>query len=61
MSANTIMRRIEVAVEKKQLENIRNLYSKKPTNICPKCKRKSLFITNKKGELYCVRCDKRIK
>lgn len=25
--------------------------------ICPKCHKKSLFMTNSKKEVYCIRCN----
>lgn len=45
---------------KKENENIKKTYGKKPKQICPKCKRKTLFYTNKKGETFCIRCDEQL-
>lgn len=43
--------------EKQKLKEIRNTYNKKPKEICPKCHEKSLFMTNSKNEVYCIRCN----
>lgn len=53
----SLERKINRKREMDELLNIRNLYHKKPKSKCPKCKRKSLFITNNKGEIFCIRCD----
>lgn len=44
--------------EKEKLKEIHQTYNKKPREICPKCHKKSLFMTNSKNEVYCIRCDK---
>lgn len=49
--------KIERQREKDELVNIHTMYHKKPKNKCPKCKRKSLFMMNDKGEIFCIRCD----
>lgn len=46
--------------EKQKLKNIHKTYGKKPKGKCPKCKRYSLFFTNEKGEIFCVRCDEMV-
>jgi hypothetical protein len=53
----SLARKIERKREIDELLNIRNLYHKKPKNKCPKFKRKSLFLTNDKGDIFCIRCD----
>lgn len=53
-------RKIIVEKEKKKLKNIQKTYGKKPKIKCPKCNKKSLFITNNKGEIFCIRCDKKV-
>lgn len=53
-------RKIIVEKEKKELKNIQKTYGKKPKTKCPKCNKKSLFITNNKGEIFCIRCDKKV-
>lgn len=54
-------RKLQRAKEKKELENIKKVYGKKPKEICPKCKKHSLFYTNKDGDMFCVRCDEIVK
>lgn len=46
---------------KKEENEFRSVYNKKPKEKCPKCKRKSLFYKNKDDELYCIRCNEKIK
>ena len=58
---STMLRKFKRKEEKDKQINIRNTYGKKPKEICPKCKRKTLFMTNKNGEVYCIRCDNRVK
>ena len=58
---SSMLRRIKRAEEKKKLNEIRYTYGKKPKGICPKCKKHSLFMTNSKNEVYCIRCDECIK
>lgn len=53
----SLARKFERQREKDELVNIRTMYHKKPKTMCPKCKRKSLFMTNDKGEIFCIRCD----
>ena len=43
--------------EKDKLKEIHNTYNRKPKDICPKCHKKSLFMTNSKKEVYCIRCN----
>lgn len=43
--------------EKDKLKEIHKAYSRKPKEICPKCHKKSLFMTNSKNEVYCIRCN----
>lgn len=40
-----------------KLKEIHNTYNRKPKEICPKCHKKSLFMTNSKNEVYCIRCN----
>ena len=58
---SNILRKFKRKEEKDKQINIRNTYGKKPKEICPRCKRKTLFMTNKDGEVYCIRCDNRVK
>lgn len=58
---SNMLRKFKRKEEKDKQINIRNTYGKKPKEICPKCKRKTLFMTNKDGEVYCIRCDNRVK
>ena len=44
--------------EKNKLKEIHDTYKRKPKEICPKCHQKSLFMTNSKKEVYCIRCNK---
>ena len=43
--------------EKDKLKEIHKTYDRKPKEICPKCHKKSLFMTNSKNEVYCIRCN----
>lgn len=56
-----MLRKIKRNKEKRELEDIRNTYGKKPKGICPICKRHSLFMTNKNKEVFCIRCDNMIR
>ena len=58
---SSMLRQIKRAEEKKKLNEIRYTYGKKPKEICPKCKKHSLFMTNSKNEVYCIRCNECIK
>ena len=58
---SNMLRKFKRKEEKDKQVNIRNTYGKKPKEICPRCKRKTLFMTNKDGEVYCIRCDNRVK
>lgn len=55
-----LLRKVVRNKEKEKIEEIKKIYGKKPKAKCPICKRKSLFITNDKGELFCIRCDSKI-
>ncbi len=57
----SLARKIKRNAEKEELKRLRNLYGQKLIEKCPVCKRKTLFMKNKNKELYCVRCDKRVK
>ncbi len=46
---------------KKENDNIKQTYNKKPKEKCPLCGKKTLFYKNKDNEVYCIRCDKMIK
>lgn len=54
-------RKLERKNEKKEQLNIKNTYGKKPKGICPRCHKHSIFMTNKENEVYCIRCNNRIK
>lgn len=56
-----LKRKVERNQELQKLKEIRKTYNKKPKGICPRCKKHSLFMTNKDGETYCIRCDKCVK
>ena len=43
--------------EKNKLKEIHNTYNRKPKEICPKCHKKSLFMTNSKNEVHYKRCN----
>ena len=58
---SNMLRKLKRKEEKDKQINIKNTYGKKPKEICPRCKRKTLFMTNKDGEVYCIRCDNRVK
>lgn len=58
---SSMLRQIKRAEEKKKLNEIRYTYGKKPKGTCPKCKKHSLFMTNSKNEVYCIRCNECIK
>ena len=58
---SNMLRKFKRKEEKVKQINIKNTYGKKPKEICPRCKRKTLFMTNKDGEVYCIRCDNRVK
>ena len=58
---SSMLRQIKRAEEKKKLNEIRYTYGKKPKEICPKCKKHSLFMTNSKNEVYCICCNECIK
>lgn len=58
---SSMLRQIKRAEEKKKLNEIRYTYGKKPKEICPKCKKHSLFMTNSKNEVYCIRCNECVK
>lgn len=55
-----VERKMQRQEEKQKLKNIHKTYGKKPKGKCPKCKRYSLFFTNEKGEIFCVRCDEMV-
>lgn len=55
------LRKIKRNEEKEKMKEIKSTYGKKPKGICPNCKKHSLFMTNKENEVFCIRCDKRIK
>lgn len=56
----SLSRLIDRNKEKEELENIRKVYGKKPKYKCPKCHKKTLFMTNKEKEVFCIRCDRLI-
>ena len=58
---SNMLRKFKRKEEKDKQINIRNTYGKKPKGLCPTCRRKTLFMTNKDGEVYCIRCDNRVK
>lgn len=57
----SFLRKIKRAKEKESEKEVRKLYGKKPKEVCPVCHKKSLFMTNDKGEVFCLRCDARVK
>ena len=57
----SFLRKIERNKEKQKQNDIKKTYGKKPKEKCPKCGKKSLFMKNSSGELFCIRCDKKIK
>lgn len=56
----SLERKLDRKKEKEKLIDIHKTYGKKPKMVCPKCHRKSLFMTNSKKEVYCIRCDKMV-
>lgn len=58
---SNMLRKIKRSQDKKEQINLRNTYGKKPKQICPRCHLHSLFLQNKDSEVYCVRCNNRIK
>lgn len=58
---SNIQRKIKREKEKLEIERIKDLYHNKPKEKCPKCHKKSLFMKNDNNELFCIRCDQRIK
>lgn len=56
MSQNS-ERKILREKEKQKLKEIHNTYNRKLKEICPKCHKKSLFMTNSKNDAYCIRCN----
>lgn len=56
----SLQRKIKRQEEFKELINIRNTYGKKPKIVCPKCKKRSLFMSNNNGEIFCIRCDSKV-
>ena len=56
-----LSRKIKRQKESDEIENIRKVYKKKPKIKCPICGKRSLFMTNDKKEVYCIRCDNKIK
>jgi len=57
---NSFERHIYMVEEDKKLKEIKTLYGRTPKEKCPKCHRRSLFMTNKDNEVYCVRCDSKV-
>lgn len=60
MMSQNIERKILRKKEKDKLKEIHNTYNRKPKEICPKCHKKSIFYSNNKKEVFCIRCDKRV-
>lgn len=56
MSQNS-ERKILREKEKEKLKEIHNTYNRKPKEICPKCHKKSLFMSNSKRGVFCIRCN----
>lgn len=56
----SLARKFERQKEVERLLDIRKTYGKKPKIVCPKCKKKSLFMTNDNGEIFCIRCDSKV-
>ena len=57
----SFLRKIERNKEKQKQNDIKKTYGKKPKGICPRCGKHSLFMTNKDGEVFCIRCDQIVK
>lgn len=56
-----INRKIKRNQEKNYLKVVKSTYGTKPKEKCPKCNKKSLFMKDKQGNLYCVRCNNIVK
>ena len=52
--------KINRELEKKEWARIKSVYGKTPTEKCPKCHKKSLFMINAEGGIFCVRCDHQV-
>lgn len=58
--SNSLDREVRRRREKEEIINIKKVYGKKPKEMCPKCHKKSIFYSNNKKEVFCIRCDKRV-
>jgi hypothetical protein len=58
--SNSLDRKVRRRKEKEEIINIKKVYGKKPKEMCPKCHKKSIFYSNNKKEVFCIRCDKRV-
>ena len=58
---SSMLRNFKRNQEKKDIEELKTTYGKKPKQRCPRCKQKTIFMKNKDNEVYCVKCDSRIK
>jgi len=56
----SLLRKITRSNELKKQQEVKEMFKKKPQTVCPSCHLKSVFYTNKDGEVYCVRCDKKV-
>lgn len=56
--SNSLRRKLKRKAERDEIKSIHETYNKKPKEICPNCHKKSLFMTNKEGEVFCIRCNK---
>lgn len=58
--SNSLDRKVRRRKEKEEIINIKKVYGKKPKEMCHKCHKKSIFYSNNKKEVFCIRCDKRV-
>lgn len=58
---SNFQRKIKREKEKEELNRIKELYKNKPKIKCPKCHKKTLFMKNDDGNLFCIRCEQQVK
>lgn len=58
---SNMLRRVRRNEDKKEIMIFRKTYNKKPKIKCPKCKKKTAFYTNTQKEVYCLRCNEKVK
>lgn len=59
--SNSLENKIKRNKEKEYLKEMTKRYGSKPKSICPNCHKKSIFLKNDKGEIFCIRCEKIVK